>query len=125
MGTVTINGKTYSGNSVVVTNDTVIIDGKVQRGEVSGVVQVVVSGDIGYLKSNASVTVNGNVSGNIDAGGSVQCLNIDGNVDAGGSVSCKNVGGGVDAGGSVSMSGNKCGVVGNGAVVAGGIIFNK
>jgi hypothetical protein len=101
MATVTINGHTYSGRSVIITNGRVIIDGVPQDGTLSGVVEIrVTQGVLGELSTDASVTC-GQVLGNVSAGGSVRCDQISGSVTAGGSVNCGNVGGSVSAGGSV------------------------
>lgn len=104
MGYIQINGKTYVGNNIQISNNKVIIDGVVQESGASGVVEVNVTGDIGSLKVTGSATVNGNVKGSVDAGGSVKCGNVSGDVDAGGSVNCGSVGGDVDAGGSIRMT---------------------
>lgn len=102
MGSIAINGVTYSGNSVSVINGTVIIDGVVQgREKLSGVVEVrIIEGEILDLRSDASITC-GKVKGNVNAGGSVTCDDVGGSVNAGGSVRAGNVGGTVMAGGSV------------------------
>lgn len=103
MGTITINGKTFTGNNVDVVGGRVIIDGVEQMSGQSGVLEVrVLEGTIHNLKADGSVSCN-NVTGNVAAGGSVNCDDVGGNVAAGGSVNCDNVGGKVSAGGSVRM----------------------
>ena len=73
-----------------------LINLKTERGSVT------VHGDVqGQVNANGSVKVDGNVGGKVDANGAVTCRDVKGNVDAGGSVQCGNVGGDVDAGGSV------------------------
>lgn len=99
---ITINGKTYHGRNVSVINGAVIIDGQVQDGTVNGVVELRVTGDLCNLLTDASVSLNGSVSGDVKAAGSVNCGNVSGNVRAGGSVCCDAVSGNVSAGGSVS-----------------------
>lgn len=116
---VSINGTSYSGNSVSIINGKVYIDGVLQNGDgapLSGVVKVEVEGNLTSLKTDASVVVKGNVTGDVDAGGSVQCGNVGGSVDSGGSTQCDDVNGDVDAGGSVT-----CGNV-KGDVDAGGSV---
>ena len=98
---ITINGKTYEGNNLSIINNVLIIDGVVQGEGLTGVVKVEVTGSLTNLKTDASVTVNGHVTGNIDAGGSVHCKDVEGSVDAGGSVNCGDVMGDIDVGGSV------------------------
>lgn len=102
-GKVNINGVTYEGNSITITNNEVLIDGKVVKNSVSGVVKIKIEGNPAKVYSDASVEVKGDVLGDVDSGGSVNCGNVKGNVDAGGSVRCGTVGGSVHAGGSVSM----------------------
>lgn len=118
--TVRINGKTYTSSSsnISIINGKVTIDGVAQDGEpLSGVVKLELTGDLASLKTDASVTMSGNVQGDVDAGGSVACGNVGKDVDAGGSVNCDNIGGNVDAGGSVN-----CGKV-SGDVDAGGSVI--
>jgi hypothetical protein len=99
---ITVNGKTYQGNSVSVINGVVIIDGKkvTDKDLPDTILQIEVTGTLGELKTDASVNCD-NVKGNVEAGGSVNCDTVGGNVNAGGSVNCDEVGGSVNAGGSV------------------------
>ena len=104
MGTIVINGiKTIVDRccSVIVDNNIISINGKKICGCEGK--EVTIEGDVGSLKCTGNVKVHGNVTGNIDAGGSVQCNNVGGEVDSGGSVRCSKVGGSIDAGGSVSV----------------------
>lgn len=118
---ITINGKTYrGGNNISIVNGKVTIDGIPQDGEpLTGVVEVKVEGNLTSLRTDASVTVKGDVLGDVDAGGSVQCGAVGGEVDAGGSINCGAVNGDVDAGGSVN-----CGDV-QGDVDAGGFVVRR
>lgn len=100
---VTINGRTYTGNSVEVRNDKVYVDGKlVDAGDLSNVrtLDVKVEGVLQELKADGSVEAQ-EVRGSISAGGSVTCGAVGQNVNAGGSVKCGAVGGRINAGGSV------------------------
>ena len=123
MGTISIGGRTYTGNNISIINNRIYIDGVLQTdggtGEATklqGVVEVrVLEGIIHELKCDASVTC-GPVTGNVTADGSVSCDDVGGSVKAGGSVSCDDVTGSVTAGGSVS-----CDKVG-GSVTAGGSV---
>lgn len=54
------------------------------------------------IKSDFSVYVNGEVDGDIEAGGSVTCDDVGGDIDSGGNVTCDDVKGNVRAGGSVT-----------------------
>jgi len=104
MAKVTINGKTYTGNNISITNGRVAIDGVFQDDSVSGVVEVrILEGILNTIITDTSVTC-GDVQGDVTAYGSVKCRNVGGNVDAGGSVVCGNVSGKLDAGGSVVVN---------------------
>lgn len=101
MGTITIDGRTFQGNSVQIRNGVVRIDGVAQEGTVSGVVEVrVIEGVLGLLEADGSV-ICGDVGGNVSAGGTVHCNTVSGHVSAGGSVHCDKVLGAINAGGSV------------------------
>ena len=102
MGTISINGRTFSGNNVDIVGGRVIIDGVEQTGDaLSGRVDIiVVQGSITNLSTDASVHT-GNITGDVRAGGSVNCNDVGGNVAAVGSVNCDTVGGSITAGGSV------------------------
>jgi hypothetical protein len=100
MATIIIDGRTFSGRSVSIINSKVTIDGVVQDGSLSDVVEIrITEGVLQELNCDAAVNC-GEVRGNVRAGGSVNCDNVGGSVNASGSVNCGNVGGGVNAGGS-------------------------
>ena len=92
MSTISINGNTYSGNSIVVTNGKVIINGKDVTPE-SKEINITVEGNIDELKVDAcnKVSVNGNVSnlktqsGDVDVTGDVtgSVQTMSGDVDCG------------------------------------------
>ncbi|ARC58826.1 hypothetical protein J5TS1_31870 [Bacillus licheniformis] len=102
-GKVTINGVTYEGNNIIITDNKVQIDGRTVERDVTEDVKVKIEGSPVKVYSDASVEVRGDVLGDVDSGGSVNCGNVKGNVDAGGSVRCGTVGGSVDAGGSIRI----------------------
>ncbi len=98
MGTVTINGVTYSGNSITVSGNRVIIDGKSITPDSKEII-IVVRGDIEKLEVDAcnKISVVGNVgiiktvSGDVEVTGSV-----DGSVQTvSGDVGCGIVGGSI------------------------------
>ena len=84
MGTIIVNGKRFAGNSVAIRDGKVVIDGKVQDGELHGDVDVrAVDGDSGRAECVASVTcaaaqgeVAGGaaVSGGARAGGGIRAV---------------------------------------------------
>lgn len=95
---ITINGNTYSGNSIVVTNGKVIIDGKEVTPD-GKEINIVVEGNINELRVDAcnKVSVTGSVksiatqSGDIDVTG-----DVDGNIQTmSGDVDCGMVGGSI------------------------------
>lgn len=103
MGTISICGRTFRGNSILIVNGKVTIDGVVQDGSVNGVVEVrVLEGEIQNLRSDASITC-GDVKGTVQAGMEVTCGAVGGNVQAGMDVKCDTVGGSVTAGMGVTM----------------------
>jgi len=120
MGTVTINGRTFSGNNLTMRNGRIIVDGKDVTDDtgvdMATVLEVKITGEIGSLECDKSVTVVGAITGNVDARGSVTCDDVGGDVKAGGSANTNNVKGNVYANGSVN-----CDKVG-GSVQAGGSV---
>lgn len=103
MNRVTINGQTFeSEGPITVINGRVTVGGKQLAELKETIIRIEVEGDLSSLKTDASVTVKGNVQGDVDAGGSVTAGDVGGDVDAGGSVNCGDVKGDVDAGGSIN-----------------------
>jgi hypothetical protein len=101
MGTITINGMTFSGNSVSIINDRMIIDGVEVTKGLQGVTLLKIEGTVDRLDSSASIEMHGSIGGNVTAGGSIHCDDVGGSVSAGGSVHCGDVSGNISAGGSV------------------------
>lgn len=101
---VTINGKTIrvNGSNISIIDDQIIVDGKpINEALDKPNITVIVEGDCRILNACGNVTVKGN-AGNIDCRGSCHVEgNVTGNVDASGSVTCGDVGGDIDASGSV------------------------
>lgn len=101
---ITINGKTYTGNSISIIDGVIKIDGKMECAQdLCKNLQIIIHGDVGVLQTDGSATVKGSTS-SIRAGGSVQCGSVTGDVQAGGSVTCGKVEGKIMAGGSVTTS---------------------
>ena len=102
--TVTVNGKTIrvQGNNISIINDKVIVDGKhIDETFDQPNITVIVEGDCKILNTSGNVEVKGN-AGNIDCRGSCHINgNVTGSIDASGSVTCGDVGGNIDACGSV------------------------
>lgn len=106
MNTIIVNGTRIqtNGNNISVINNSIYVDGKVVQSDLSGDVNIKFEGDLASLKCNGSATINGNIKGDVDVGGSLDCNDIVGNIDVGGSVRCGKVSGDIDAGGSVKCS---------------------
>lgn len=126
MNKITINGNTYSGNNVVISNGKVIIDGKDFTPETK-IINIHVEGNIDELKvdncnkllvngnakniktQSGSVEVSGAVSGDIRTiSGSVNCGDVNSYIQTtSGSVECGKVGGKINTiSGSVKHKGN-------------------
>jgi hypothetical protein len=93
---VTIDGKTFSGNSISIKNGKVTVDGIIQDGELTGDVNVTVHGDVQVL-SNTSGLVTAEHVGSIETvSGDVNCLDVQNGIQTvSGDVHCAMVGGSV------------------------------
>lgn len=99
MSTIRINGVTYSGSSVTVINNRVIIDGKDQTPDAKEIT-ITVQGDINDLSVDyaKSVTVTGNVNRLKTTSGDVECGDVKGDViTTSGDIECKNITGNVQS----------------------------
>lgn len=106
MAKITINGEVFQiegSASISINNNSISVGGNKIKDGLSDIVEIKWEGPVADVDSNASISITGDVTGDVDAGGSVKCGNVGGDVDAGGSISCGNVSGDVDAGGSISM----------------------
>lgn len=97
MGTIVVNGKKYTGNSVSVVNNKIIIDGKVQHEEDSLELSIVVEGSIEKLEFDAGeATISGTVGSVSTQAGDVRCWDVRGSVSTmSGDVICKDISGSV------------------------------
>jgi hypothetical protein len=101
-GQTVINGKRYTGNNISIIDGQVIVDGVVQGEVGERKIEIQVLCNVDQIFSEESITINGNVTGDIEAKMSVNCDNVTGNVSAGMSVNCDDVGGNVSAGMTVN-----------------------
>lgn len=99
---VVINEKTYTGDSIIVNNNEVIVDGVRQNGIDDRRIKVQILCNVDKIISDESIYINGNVEGNVEAGTSVNCDDIKGNVEAGTSINCDNIYGDASAGTSIN-----------------------
>ena len=104
--TVTVNGKTIhvKGNNISIIDDRIIVDGKpLEESMDTKNITVIVEGNCNRLDTCGSVEVRGDCH-YVDCGGSCKIAgNVTGDVDANGSVSCCDVGGNINACGTVQF----------------------
>lgn len=101
--TVTIDGRTFSGSSISIVNDRVIVDGVEQQGALVGPISVTVNGNADSVETTSgSVEVSGNVGRIKTMSGGVECGDVTGDVGTmSGDVTCGSIAGNVK-----SMSGD-------------------
>ena len=73
------------------------------------------------VEIHGNAAIDGDVTGDIEAGGNVACDDVGGDVEAGGDVACDDVGGDVEAGGDVACGGVGGDVDAGGDVACGGV----
>lgn len=98
MSQIIINGKTYTGNSVSINNNKIVIDGKTLVNEESKTINILIEGNVDNLQVDAceKVLVNGFVNSLSTMSGNVDCGNVNQNVKTqSGNVKCENIGGDV------------------------------
>lgn len=95
---VTINGQTFTGNSVSIVNGKVTIDGVAQGESLAGPITVTVNGNAESIETESGdVTVTGNAGAVKTMSGDVTCAAVSGNVKTmSGSVHCQDVAGSVE-----------------------------
>lgn len=115
MGTISINGNSFEGNSISVINGKVIVDGRdvtpesvtitievqgnVDQLNIGACKSIKIDGGCNDIRSGSGNVVCGDVSGSVQSGsGDIQCRHVNGNVTTGsGDVECGNVGGNVSS----------------------------
>ena len=117
---VIINGKSYKGNNLSISGNKVYIDGKLvtdEDTESSEKIQITIEegAQIETFEIDGDAEINGNVSGNVNAG-TINCNDIKGNASAGGSIRCDDIGGNASSGGSI-----RCDDIGGNANAGGSI----
>ncbi|MFQ3543457.1 hypothetical protein Q7A53_05175 [Halobacillus rhizosphaerae] len=96
-GQVSINNKTYIGNNISITNDTVFVDGVAVDDLDNKKTEITVICNVDSIMSEESIYIKGNVTGNVEAKNNVNCDDINGNVTAGNNVNCDDIDGDVKA----------------------------
>lgn len=96
-GTVVIDGVEFSGSSVSIVGDKVIVDGEVQGGSLVGAVSVIVNGNVDQLTlSSGTLHIDGSCGDVKTASGDIRCGDVSGDVStASGDVTCGNIRGNV------------------------------
>lgn len=118
-GSTIITGNSYVAyDSVHMVGGRLIIDGEEVTGEsyLQNVIHIDVKGNSISVDSDKSVSVSGDVTGNIDARGSVTCDNVHGDIKAGGSVTCDDVKGSIYSNSSVTCNNVGGSVMANGSI---------
>lgn len=94
-GNVTIDGRSFTGRSVTIVNDKVVVDGVEQDGQLVGPVSVTVNGDADVVDNpTGTVTVTGAVGTIKTMSGDVHCKDVSGSVSTmSGDVTCGSIGG--------------------------------
>lgn len=98
MSVIRINGVSYSGRSITITNGNISIDGKKAELKDEKIINIEVTGDIDKLSADEchNITVSGSCGSVATMSGDVECGNIGGSVSTmSGDVSCGGVGGNV------------------------------
>ncbi|AUR85886.1 hypothetical protein NVP1081O_151 [Vibrio phage 1.081.O._10N.286.52.C2] len=93
---VKINGQTFKGNNVSISNGRVIVDGVEQTSEQQYKFEITVNGDVDKLElESGTVVVKGNVNCSLNTtNGDVECGDVSGDVKTtNGDVDCDNVAG--------------------------------
>ena len=98
-----------NGDSISIINNKLYINGKEYKFENENISELEIKGNVASINSDCSITINGDISGDVDVGGSVNIVgNVTGDIDAGGSVNISGYHkGDIDAGGSVLIKGGQ------------------
>lgn len=96
-GSITIDGRTFTGRNVTITGDQVFVDGVAQSGSLIGPVSVTVNGDAATVQTTSGrIEVKGACNRVRSTSGDIECGNIGGDVETvSGDVNCKHVQGSV------------------------------
>lgn len=97
MNKIFINGESFNvkGDSIVVKNGKVMVDGDLIKDGLSGTVKIEFKGDLASLDCTNAV-VNGNIKGDVDCTSIIVNGDVGGNVDST-TISCGNIMGNIDA----------------------------
>ena len=98
-----------NGNSISIINNRLYINGKEYVFDDKDISELEIKGNVGALNSDCSITINGDIKGDVDVGGSINIVgDVTGDIDAGGSINITGSHkGDIDAGGSVLIKGGQ------------------
>lgn len=123
MATVSINGMSFKGSNVSISNGRIVIDGKDVTPDTKEIV-ISIDGDIDKLQADqcSKVTVNGSCGSLSTMSGNVNCGSVNGSIKTmSGNVKCGNVGNDIG-----TMSGDvDCGVVGGSVTTNSGDVDHR
>jgi len=94
---VTVNGKTYEGNQILICNDSVIVDGKKTPKEITPEITINVFGDADdVFTTSGNINVRQNAGNITTSSGDIKCRTVLGSIETNsGDVSCKKVSGSI------------------------------
>ncbi|QFT40052.1 MULTISPECIES: hypothetical protein [unclassified Vibrio] len=96
-GSVSIDGRSFTGRSICIIGDKVIVDGVEQAGELVGDIQVKVDGNVESLQTISGDVVANDIGSVTTTSGDVECQSITGNVKTiSGDVRSRQIGGSVN-----------------------------
>lgn len=95
---VQINGKTYVGNNISISNGQVYINGKLEDEHEEKMVVTIIGSGVERIESDEAITIKGNVTGDVTSKVNVNCDNVIGDVKAGVNVNCDDIKGNAEAG---------------------------
>ena len=108
MNRIIINGKVIESDdnvSIIVNGDNVIIGGSSVDVSDSKEINITIEegAKINKLETRGKTTIKGNVSGDMETRGDIECCHVGGNINARGNVKCGKVNGGLNVRGNVRI----------------------
>ncbi|UUV46557.1 hypothetical protein [Bacillus phage vB_BanS-Thrax3] len=94
---ITINGQTYVGNNITMDNGKVIVDGVEQDVIHKEPIQLTVNCNVEKIFVEESISVHGDIHGDVVAKNSINCMDVIGDANAGFSINCSDIKGNAEA----------------------------
>ncbi|WP_318493341.1 hypothetical protein [Photobacterium leiognathi] len=93
---VVIDGRSFSGRSIEINGNKVVVDGVTQEGELVGDISITVNGDVDSLQTGSGDVKAGDVKEIRTGSGGVTCGHVSGSIQTGaGNVECGSVSGSI------------------------------